>query len=161
MPREVLNKLCDEMTTIFSEYFTLEHFPCPNSERNNPFGKLLCIQKLIATTQARIVISEDDIDKLIRKTTKQRLCDLDEIRQQEIGLRVQTQLLELARYQRPDSLEHYVGDMWVREQLMSGSKFNDATQYSIIASLTALNKEHGGEHGGLSIELVNQTISSA
>ena len=41
MPREVLNKLCDEMTTIISEYFTLEHFPCPNSERNNPFAKLI------------------------------------------------------------------------------------------------------------------------
>ena len=66
MPREVLNKLCDELTTVFSEYFTLEHFPCPNSERNNPLGKLICIQKLIVATQARIVISEDGIDKLIR-----------------------------------------------------------------------------------------------
>ena len=86
---------------------------------------------------------EDDVDKLIRKTTKQRPRDLDEIRQQEIGLRTQTQLLELARYQQPGSLEHYVGDMRAREQLKTGSKFNDATQYSIIAAMTALNKEHG------------------
>ena len=96
MPREVLNKLCDEMFTIFSEYFTMEHYPCPNTERNNPFAKLIRIQKLIAGTQTRIVTSEDGIDKLLRKTTKQRPSDLDEIRQQDIGLRVQTQLLELA-----------------------------------------------------------------
>ena len=25
MPREVLNKLCDEMSTIFSEYFTMDN----------------------------------------------------------------------------------------------------------------------------------------
>ena len=62
MPREVLNKLCDELTTVFSEYFTLEHFPGPNSERNNPLIKLIRIQKLIVATQTSIVISEDDVD---------------------------------------------------------------------------------------------------
>ena len=55
MPREVLNKLCDEMFTTFSEYFTMENYPCPNTERNNPFAKLIRIQKLIAGMQARIV----------------------------------------------------------------------------------------------------------
>ena len=50
-----------------------------------------------------------------------------------------------------------------REQLKkkTGSNFNDATQYSIIASVTSLIKEHGGDHGRLTVELVNQTISSA
>ena len=84
------------MTTIISEYFTLEHFPCPNSERNNPFAKLIRMQKLVLTVQTRIVISEDNIDKLVRKTTKQRPSYLDEIRQQEIGLRTQSQLLKHA-----------------------------------------------------------------
>ena len=51
--------------------------------------------------------------------------------------------------------------MWAREQLKTGSKFNDATQYSIISSVTALLKEHGGDHGVLCVELVNQTICSA
>jgi E3 ubiquitin-protein ligase DOA10 len=126
MQQEVLNKLSEEIMAIFSEFFTMEHFPCPKSERSNPFGKLIRIQKLVVTIQQRIVISEDDVDKLIRKTTKQRPSDLDDIRRQEIGLRIQTQLLELARYLQPGSLDHYVGDMWAREQLKTGSNFNDA-----------------------------------
>jgi hypothetical protein len=161
MPREVPNKLSDELATIVSEHFTLEHFPCPNSEKHHQYAKLIRIQNLVVSVQARIVISEDEIQKLVRKTTKQRPSDLDEIRQQEIGLRTQTQLLELARYQPAGSLEHYVGDMWAREQLKTRSKFNDATQYSIISSVTTLLKEHGGDKGGLSVELVNQTIRSA
>ena len=161
MPREVLNKLSDEMFTIFSENFTMENYPCPSTERNNPFAKLIRMQKLIVGLQTRTVSSEDEIDKLARKTTKQRPSDLDEVRQQELGLRVQTQLLEQARYQKPGSLEHYVADMWLREQLKSGSRFGDATQYAMIGALTALNKLHGGVKVGLTIELVNQAIRDA
>ncbi len=43
----------------------------------------------------------------------------------------------------------------------AGSKFDDATQYSIIASLTALIKEHGCAKGELSVALVNHTIRNA
>ena len=49
----------------------MENYQCPNTERNNPFAKLIRIQKFIASLQARIVASEDEIDKLARKTTKQ------------------------------------------------------------------------------------------
>ena len=86
MTREVLNKLSNEMAASVSEHFTLEHFPCPNSEKHNQYAKLIRIQNLAVAIQGRIVISEDEIEKLVRKTTKQRPSDLDEIQQQEIGL---------------------------------------------------------------------------
>ena len=96
MPREVLIKLVDQMAEIFSEHFTLENFQCPNSEKLSHYAKLFRIQNLMICIQTRTVQSEDEVDKLVRKTTKQRPRDLDEVRQQEIGLRTQTQLLELA-----------------------------------------------------------------
>ena len=47
--------------------------------------------------------------------------------------------------------------MWCHE----GSLFDAATQYAIIAALLALIKEYGGEMGGLSVDLVSQTIRTA
>ncbi len=44
MPREVLNKLTDEIYTIVSEAFAVENFTVPNSEKQNPFAKLMRIQ---------------------------------------------------------------------------------------------------------------------
>ncbi len=40
-------------------------------------------------------------------------------------------------------------------------KFDDATQYSISVSLTALIKEHGGAKGELSVALMNHAIRNA
>jgi hypothetical protein len=51
--------------------------------------------------------------------------------------------------------------MWARDQMKTGSQFDAATQYAIIAAITALIKEYGGEKGGLSVELVNQAIRNA
>jgi hypothetical protein len=93
MPREVLNKLTDEVYTIVSEYFAVEHFSIPNTDKQNQYAKLMRIQSLAVAIQTRIVILEDRLNKLVRRTCKQRPSDLDEIRRQEIGLRTQTPLL--------------------------------------------------------------------
>lgn len=113
----------------------MQNIPVPNAEKHNPYGKLIQIQNLAIAIQSRNVISKDKVDKLIRKTCKQRPSDLDQIRQQEIGLRTQTQLLELGRYLSPGSFEHYIADMWCHEQRKAGSLFDAATQYAIIAAL--------------------------
>ena len=45
--------------------------------------------------------------------------------------------------------------------MKAGSQFDAGTQYSIIASLTALIKEYGGEKGCLNVDLVNHAIRNA
>ncbi len=136
MPREILNKLSTDVHNVFGELILQENFRVPNREKENPYWELMQIQNMAIAIQSRNVILKDDVEKLIK---------INQLWQQEMGLRTraQTQLLECGRYLQQGSLEHYVGDIWRRELIKTGALYNAPTQFAIITALLELVKKFG------------------
>ena len=112
MPRGFLNESTADVANDFWKYFITGNFPVTNGEKENPYKNMMQIQNMIIAIQTRNVISNDEVDKLVRRTCKQRPGDLNQLLQQEIGLRAQTHLLGRGRHLSQGVLEHHVGNIF-------------------------------------------------
>jgi hypothetical protein len=101
-PNGALQMAIAELFKKCKEKFMVENFPVPHEESENPLKKMMQMQQLMVAIQTRIVLSVEVVEKLWRKTCRERPQTLNHIRAMEVALATRPSYLRLESTRHPD-----------------------------------------------------------
>jgi hypothetical protein len=135
-PKAALQMAISELFKKCKEKFTVENFPAPHEEADNPFKKMMQMQYVIVAIQTRIVLSVDVVENLWKRTCKERPQNLNQLRTMEVALATQAKLYELGKYEAPGSRDDEIATKLCKCQVsIEGSRFDGATQSTVTCKV--------------------------
>ncbi len=104
LPAEVIIQGVSKIHEELSKFFCAEYFENESDNKGSPLALLRGIQQYCIDIQYRCVRATEDLSRLVIETAGQRPATLKDLRTQELALDMQTQLLELSKFQSICSL---------------------------------------------------------
>jgi hypothetical protein len=120
------------------------------------------IQLLMVAIQTRIVLSQEELEKLALEELMIRPNNLGALRRLELTMGTLTQLIEHSKFEAPGSHEDRIGNLLCKAQLKAeGSRFDGATQIAITTGLIDLLKVRGLNESTLTVKsVINQMYTA-
>ena len=100
-PMAALQQTVSEIHKKAKDKFKMDNFPVAHEESENTLKKLMEMQLLLVAIQTRIVLSQEEIEKLALEELMKRPNNLTALRRLELTMTVLTQLIEHSKFEAP------------------------------------------------------------